>query len=218
MLNQIVMHGKSTLLLLLALSFALFAQAQESVVTDVRDGNSYPIVAIGDLYWFASNLRFETPKSWCAQQVDGEHCDKGNFYFNTHLDSLCPAGWRVPTWTDWETSLTYFMELQQVNPTSVHHDTLNYGGIGVRGMNLINDARTLNILPTGWIEGNKAQREVIIRERKPANFWVVDDVTEDERAHIHMWPEGYLKHSHEENISGKLRKRRRFSVRCVRDK
>ena len=193
-------------------------RAQDSTIVDARDGHSYPVVAIGDLWWFGSNLHYETPKSWCAQEHDGEHCDKGNFYFNTHLDSLCPTGWRVPTWTDWETSLTHFIDLQQVHPSTVHHDTLNIGGIGVRGMNLINDPRTLNILPTGWIEGDKAQRENLIKERKPANFWVVDDVTNDERAHIHMWPEGYLKHSHDDNITGKPRKRRRFSVRCVADR
>ena len=203
--------------MLLVACVAINARAQDSVLTDARDGTTYPLVAIGNLWWMGSNLQFETPTSWCAQEEEGEHCQTGNFYFNTHLDSVCPAGWRVPTWTDWENSLRHFINLQEVPPSTVRHDTLAYGGIGVRGMNLIEDARTLNIFPTGWIEGNKAQRQQFIKERKPANFWVVDDVTKDERAHIHMWPEGYLKHSHEENINDKPRKRRRFSVRCVAD-
>lgn len=81
-------------LLTILLLMSLNAWSQD-VLIDPRDGNQYQVVQIGDYRWFKSNLRYQTPTSWCAQYHDAEPCDESNFYFYTDLESLCPPSWHV---------------------------------------------------------------------------------------------------------------------------
>ena len=85
-----------------------------SFTTDSRDGRIYPIVAIGHLWWFASNLAWD---QWGGVYRNSPVTDGlfGRFYTwkeatANHAGAglaggpqgACPVGWRVPTKEDFE--------------------------------------------------------------------------------------------------------------------
>ena len=191
--------------------------AQEATFTDPRDGRIYPVVQLGESMWFGTNLAYITPTSWCADTANLQDCLHGNFYYNTQLDSLCPDGWHVSTWSDWQRALISIVRIQKIPSDSILHEISHIQSIYVR-INLINDVRTLDIKPTGWIEGNAREPEKDWKRKQSANFWIIDDSDIAHTTHIHMTPKGYLKHTHDENVHDKPEKVRRFSVRCVQDR
>jgi len=84
----------------------------------------YGIVKIGDQWWFSKNLQLivnELVSGFC-------YSDYGCLYPSTQLQSLCPAGWRIPTKNDWDQLLS------QYEP-SVLYSELSPGGIS--GFNIV---------------------------------------------------------------------------------
>ena len=195
--------------------------AQDSLFVDSRDGKTYPTVEIGDLLWFGTNLSFESPNSWCVEHDKAKHCVDGNYYYNTELDSLCPQGWRVATWTDWESSIKLIVQRHGMSPDSIVYDTAHFKNsfsrLLVSGFNLINDTLSLNIKETGYVEGKKGKAKKKIKYSS-ASFWVIDKETNDPKMHLHIATSGLNKHNHSSSIIDKPKKMRRFAVRCVCDK
>jgi uncharacterized protein (TIGR02145 family) len=69
---------------------------QTETITDSRDGKSYDIINIGDQWWFAENLNFQTLSSYCYEN-NPAYCDTfGRLYkWDVSLNS-CPFGWHLP--------------------------------------------------------------------------------------------------------------------------
>lgn len=83
---------------------------------DVRDGQVYKYITIGDRVWMDQNLNYPAETSTCYDEQQSK-CDiygrlysvqymntKQNNYgtFNPDIiDSICPNGWRVPTLAEW---------------------------------------------------------------------------------------------------------------------
>lgn len=95
--------------ILLSLSYVIFlmivmfaVSACSNSFTDDRDGRRYGMTQIGEQFWMAENLNYETASSFCPEG-DSRNCSKyGRLYTWDEAKSLCPAGWRLPSREDFE--------------------------------------------------------------------------------------------------------------------
>jgi len=102
-----------------------------SNLTDIRDNKVYPTVQIGSQCWMAANLNYGTilnssqvqndnclSEKYCYNDVTGNCTKYGGLYqwdeVMKYDDSpagqgLCPAGWHVPTETEWTTLFNFYL-------------------------------------------------------------------------------------------------------------
>lgn len=72
---------------------------------DPRDGHVYKTVDIDGQLWMAQNINYATENSFCYEG-DELNCDSlGRLYGLSAIDSVCPAGWKIPSKADWKTLL-----------------------------------------------------------------------------------------------------------------
>lgn len=94
------------------------------------DGNNYPTLKIGSQIWMAENLKttkyndgaaipyvvdnfswmiLETPSySWFNHDVNNKNIYGGLYnWYTVNTGKLCPAGWHVPSDTEWTTLINY---------------------------------------------------------------------------------------------------------------
>jgi uncharacterized protein (TIGR02145 family) len=70
-------------------------------VVDSRDGETYRTVRIAGRTWLAENLRHRSPGSRCLSDVDEACLRNGRLYRWRDALTACPAGYRLPSETDW---------------------------------------------------------------------------------------------------------------------
>ncbi len=173
----------------------------ESTMTDNRDGKVYQIVKIGDQWWMAGNLNFETSGgSWCYNN-DPIICDEfGRLYDWKTATEVCPAGWHLPSDDEWKNLEKTFGIVKE------HLDRMGWRDL--QGNNIYNDFPGFQIIMAGYRPyGDGAFDDI----RDDAYFW-----TSTSYDNIDAW-----KRTFDDNRNqigrGYDSKRKGFSVRCAKD-
>ncbi len=80
----------------------LTGDQKTGTLIDSRDGQSYKTVKIGDQWWMAENLNYNTGNSWCYDN-DLDNCNVyGRLYDWETACNACPDGWHLPTDNEWK--------------------------------------------------------------------------------------------------------------------
>ncbi len=199
-------------------------------LTDDRDGQTYKTVKIGDQWWMAENLNYETDNSFCYND-SAEYCEKyGRLYtwaaatdsagvwgengkgcgYAKHCTTaypvrgVCPEGWHLPTKNEWNTLSTAVGG--QTTPGKVLKSTSGwytddvYHGNGT-------DAFSFSALPAGY----RIYTGHYDLAGYYAYFW--SSTARDSRNAYNV----YLYYNHDYMDLDYSDKRRGFSVRCVKD-
>jgi len=97
---------KKVLLSVLCIAISLFAGSFK----DKRDGQVYKTVKIGNQVWMAQNLNYAIDNgfgSWCYDN-EYKHCKKyGRLYTYRTAMNACPAGWHLPSNSEWQELIDY---------------------------------------------------------------------------------------------------------------
>lgn len=82
----------------------------DSIIIDIRDGQSYRIRRFGNLWWMIDNLNFDTEDTVVYREqyigrVSRQYDKKpayGYFYDKVSAQYACPASWRLPFDIEWK--------------------------------------------------------------------------------------------------------------------
>lgn len=76
---------------------------------DPRDGQVYPTVHVDGVRWMAKNMNYYLPNSGYYQNDSVSYSDPYGRYYNwaTATTSVCPAGWHLPSLTEYNDLKSY---------------------------------------------------------------------------------------------------------------
>ncbi|WP_458451244.1 FISUMP domain-containing protein [Fibrobacter sp.] len=184
--------------------------------TDTRDGRVYKTIDIWGQTWMAENLDYRDSVSkpelegnrWCYGN-EAEQCDAYGSFYSCELSSqVCPAGWHLPSKSDWR-ELYNFIALMGGDPQSglrAKDGWLDYSD----NVNNGTDVLGFTALPGGIMYGENSYGSAT----QEAWFWYAQDCSLNEYEAFYLSSEGANFVS--SSVSGgKITEA--YSIRCVKD-
>ena len=132
---------------------------------DSRDGQVYKSVVVGNQIWMAENLNFRVQNSRCYDN-DKTNCKKyGRLYKWKATANVCPAGWHVPSKTEFEILINAVGDtLTAGKKIKSKTGWINYNGKNGNGLNSFG----FSAEPSGfWID----YKEYFTGKGDFAEFW-----------------------------------------------
>ena len=80
---------------------------ETSSIIDPRDGKEYKTVLIGEQWWMAENLNFESELSQFRDNNEENGEIYGRLYFWSEAQNVCPDGWHLPSIDEWDLLIDY---------------------------------------------------------------------------------------------------------------
>lgn len=71
-------------------------------LVDARDGQRYPVVAVGGARWLGTNLAYAASGSYCYGDAPASCERDGRLYTFAAATTACPAGWHLPSDEEWK--------------------------------------------------------------------------------------------------------------------
>jgi uncharacterized protein (TIGR02145 family) len=92
---------------------------EHDTLTDSRDDKKYNIIRIGNLWWMAENLNFYTSSdSWCYNDSLIYAETYGRLYTWEIANNVCPAGWHLPSDSEWK-ELEMYLGMTQAQADNI---------------------------------------------------------------------------------------------------
>ena len=197
---------------------------------DSRDGHRYKTVKIGNQWWMAQNLNYETKYGSSCYNDDVSNCTKyGRLYTwataigkseeqcgcgnscdlgSDIVQGVCPAGWHLPSRTEWETLIDAVGDLFTAGAKlKARTGWTAYGGITNE------DAYGFSALPAGEATANKMNglfwRFDLAGDI--ASFWCATQYDEDYAILM------FMNYDSDFADQGRYGKEHGLSVRCLQD-
>ena len=200
--------------------------ADKNTLTDLRDGQTYRTVKIGDQVWMAENLNFVTDNSWCygddpancakygrlytwAAAMDsvgewstsGKDCGYGKECSATSpVRGVCPKGWHLPSQAEWNALIVAVGGYSTAGSKLKSATGWSSGGNGT-------DTFGFSALPAGH-RGNTGNYN---GEGDGANFWSSTGVNSLSAYYMDLY------YSRDYAYLGNNGENFGFSVRCLKD-
>ena len=136
----------------------LITELTSGILTDARDGQSYKTKKIGDQWWMAENLNYETlTASYCYYDLPSNCNIYGRLYSDPAIVYACPDGWHLPTDEEWKEMERFLgMSESDVNNSGDERDT---GSVGDKLKSV-----------SGWELGHNGTNESGF-DALPGGFW-----------------------------------------------
>jgi uncharacterized protein (TIGR02145 family) len=94
---------------LLILSGLIVNLLGQDKFTDPRDGNVYKTITVQGVKWMAENLRYKTPEGAYYFDNDTNNIPiYGVLYEWKTASKVCPAGWHLPSGSEFQTLVNYY--------------------------------------------------------------------------------------------------------------
>ena len=197
---------------------------------DDRDGQTYKIVKIGDQWWMAENLNYETDSSFCYNKEESNCAKYGRLYRwpaavgksesecgygytcslpSGDLQGVCPSGWHLPSRAEWETLINAVGGKSTAGIKLKSSSGWNSSGNGT-------DAFGFTALPAG----DRNVRGEFSLEGRDAFFW---SSTENDSSYADCmllrfgYDDGGMRLRYDDALLDDFSKYFVFSVRCLKD-
>jgi len=100
--------GQLALFLIYSLFYWNTLNAQETILTDERDGQQYRMITIGNQTWMADNLNYDTENSFSYANKKRNSIHLGKLYTWDAAIKACPTGWHLPLAEEWQELINFY--------------------------------------------------------------------------------------------------------------